>query len=217
MKCWKRSVPNNIYCLCYDITKKVKRILELLLKCMKGQKTYHSPVVVPKATERTFNWIHSPLLPVGHGSFLLGWWFQFMAIWSHHLVRWAKLCMAVRKRKGWEQDGKCGGLNILGQGVALSGGVALLEEGVGFKTLMLDAQTSVFCLPLEQDVELSATPASCLLGCCHASALMVMDWTSEPVSYVVLIRVALDIVSVHSSKTLTKTIIVPQTWQEFKS
>lgn len=127
MKCWKRSVPNNIYCLCYDITKKVKRILELLLKCMKGQKTYHSPVVVPKATERTFNWIHSPLLPVGHGSFLLGWWFQFMAIWSHHLVRWAKLCMAVRKRKGWEQDGKCGGLNILGQGVALSGGVALLE------------------------------------------------------------------------------------------
>ena len=46
-------------------------------------------------------------------------------------------------------------------------------------------------------------------GCCHAPALMIMDLTSEPVSQpelnVVLIRVALVMVSVHSSKTLTKT------------
>jgi hypothetical protein len=38
---------------------------------------------------------------------------------------------------------------------------------------------------------------------------MIMDWTSEPVSQpqlnVILIRVALVMVSVHSSKTLTKT------------
>jgi hypothetical protein len=40
---------------------------------------------------------------------------------------------------------------------------------------------------------------------------MIMDWTSEPVSQpqwnVVLIRVALVIVSVHSSKTLRHTYI----------
>jgi hypothetical protein len=38
---------------------------------------------------------------------------------------------------------------------------------------------------------------------------MIMDWTSEPVSQsqlnVVLVRVALVMVSVHNSKTLTKT------------
>ena len=53
--------------------------------------------------------------------------------------------------------------------------------------------------------------SSCTMpGCCHAPALMIMDLTSEPVSQpelnVVLIRVALVMVSVHSSKTLTKTL-----------
>ena len=42
-------------------------------------------------------------------------------------------------------------------------------------------------------------------GCCHVPALMIMDWTSEPVSQpqlnVVLIRLALVMVSVHSTKT----------------
>jgi hypothetical protein len=41
------------------------------------------------------------------------------------------------------------------------------------------------------------------------STIMIVDWVSEPVSQtqfnVVLIRVALVMVSVHSSKTLTKT------------
>jgi hypothetical protein len=48
-----------------------------------------------------------------------------------------------------------------------------------------------------------------LPGCCHAPTLMIMDWTSEPVCqlllYVVLIKVALVMVSVHSSKTQTNT------------
>jgi len=38
--------------------------------------------------------------------------------------------------------------------------------GVGFETLLLAAYKSFFfCLPLEQDAELSAPPASCLPGC----------------------------------------------------
>jgi hypothetical protein len=41
--------------------------------------------------------------------------------------------------------------------------------GVGFKTLILAARKLVFCLPLEQDAGLSAPPAPCLPGCCHAS------------------------------------------------
>jgi hypothetical protein len=65
------------------------------------------------------------------------------------------------------------------------------------------------CLPLNEDVELSAPPAPGLPGCCWAPVLMIMDWTSEPVSQpqvnVVLTRVALVMVSVHSSKTQTKT------------
>jgi hypothetical protein len=53
----------------------------------------------------------------------------------------------------------------------------------------------------------AALPVPCLPGCCHAPTLMIMDWTSEPVSQpqlnVVSIRLALVMVSVHSSKTLT--------------
>jgi hypothetical protein len=48
-----------------------------------------------------------------------------------------------------------------------------------------------------------------LYHACHAPALMIMDGTSKPVSQpqlnIVLIRVAFVMVSVHSSKTLTKT------------
>jgi hypothetical protein len=78
--------------------------------------------------------------------------------------------------------------------------------GVGFKTLVLAAWKSVFSsLPLEQYVELSALPTSCLPGCYHVPALMIMDCTSEIVSQpqflsVVLIRVALVMVSVHSNE-----------------
>ena len=56
--------------------------------------------------------------------------------------------------------------------------------------------------------KLSAPPAPCLPRCCHVPTLMIMGWTSEPVSQpqlnVVLIGVVLVMVSVHNSKTLTK-------------
>jgi hypothetical protein len=84
-------------------------------------------------------------------------------------------------------------------------GVTLLEEvcheGVGFETLLLATWKSVFCL--EQDVELSASPAPCLPGCCHVPSMR-MDRISEPVSQpqlnIVLIRVAWVLVSVHRSE-----------------
>jgi hypothetical protein len=61
---------------------------------------------------------------------------------------------------------------------------------------------------LDEDVELSALPVPCLNGYYHAPTLMIMDLTSEPVNQpklnVVFIRLALVMVSVHSSKTLTK-------------
>jgi hypothetical protein len=64
---------------------------------------------------------------------------------------------------------------------------------------------------LDEDVELSALPAPCLNIYCHAPTLMIMDLTSEPVSQpqlnVVFIRLALVMVSVHSNKTLTKTVL----------
>jgi hypothetical protein len=73
---------------------------------------------------------------------------------------------------------------------------------VGYKTLILAAWKSVFCQqPSDEDVELSVLPEPCLPGCCHVPTLIIMDRTSN----VVLIRVALVMVSVHSSKTLTKT------------
>jgi hypothetical protein len=82
--------------------------------------------------------------------------------------------------------------------------------GVGYKILILVAWKPVFFYqPSGEDIELSSPPAPCLPGCCHVPAMMIMDQTSEPVSQpqldVVLIRVALVMVSAHSSKTLTKT------------
>jgi hypothetical protein len=48
--------------------------------------------------------------------------------------------------------------------------------GVGFKTLFLAAWRPVFSyLLLDEDVELSASPATSLPGCCHVPALMIMD------------------------------------------
>ena len=78
--------------------------------------------------------------------------------------------------------------------------------GVGFNTFTLAAWLLVFHYqPSDEDVELSAPPAPCLPGGCHAPTLMITNWTSEPVSQpqlnIVLIRVALVMVSVHSSKT----------------
>jgi hypothetical protein len=59
-------------------------------------------------------------------------------------------------------------------------GVALLEEvchcGCGLKILVLAAWKPVFsCLPLDEDVELSAPPAPYLPGHSHDPALMIID------------------------------------------
>ena len=81
--------------------------------------------------------------------------------------------------------------------------------GVGNETLLLTTWGSVFQQPSDEDVELSATPAPCLPGCCHARTLRIMGLTSEPVTQpqlnVILIRIAVIMVSVLSSKTLSKT------------
>jgi NADH:ubiquinone oxidoreductase subunit E len=48
--------------------------------------------------------------------------------------------------------------------------------GMGVKTLIPAAWKPVFCWkPSDEDVELSAPPESCLPGCCHAPALMIVD------------------------------------------
>ena len=111
----------------------------------------------------------------------------------------------------------CGGWKMLGPWeVSLLGGVALLEKachcgGGALRSHIYAEVCPVWCspfswLPLDQDVELSDPPAPCLPRCCHALTMMIMDWTSETVSQpqlnVVLMRVALVMVSVHSSKTL---------------
>ena len=63
--------------------------------------------------------------------------------------------------------------------------------GGGFEFCYAQAMLSVthsLLLPADQDAELSApSPAPCLPGCCHASSLMIMDWTSEPVSQPLLV------------------------------
>jgi len=82
--------------------------------------------------------------------------------------------------------------------------------GMGFKTLLLAVWNRVFHYqPSDKDVDPSVLPALCLPGCCHALALVITDWTSEPVSQpqlnIVLIRLPLVMVTVHSCKTVTKT------------
>ena len=78
---------------------------------------------------------------------------------------------------------------------------------MGFKTFILAARKPVFsCLPLEENIELSAPPTLCPSGLCYAFSLILMDWISDPVSHVQLnaslITVALVMICVHSSKTL---------------
>jgi hypothetical protein len=102
----------------------------------------------------------------------------------------------------------------LAQGVALFGGMALLEEvchcGHGLQDPCLSClETNFLLFAFGKDVELSATPGPCLLGHCHALALIIMYSISGPVSQPqsnVLIRVAFGMVSVHSNKTLSKTL-----------
>jgi hypothetical protein len=47
--------------------------------------------------------------------------------------------------------------------------------GVVVETLPGAWQSVFSCLPLEQDVKLSAPPVPCLPGCCHTPFLMIMD------------------------------------------
>ena len=56
------------------------------------------------------------------------------------------------------------GVICLAQGAALFGGMALLEEVCHCGGWVL-----FFCSSSEQDIELSAPPAPCLPGYCHAS------------------------------------------------
>ena len=99
----------------------------------------------------------------------------------------------------------CDSCICLGKGVVLLRGVDLLKSvchcGFCLKTLILAAWKSVFhWQPSDEDVELSAPPVPCLSGCFHSPALMIMDWTSEPINQpqlnVVLVRLALVMVSV---------------------
>ena len=101
----------------------------------------------------------------------------------------------------------CGGLNMLGLGCAIIRNCGLVGRSlslwrVGFETFLLTMWEPVLsCLPLEQDIELSAPPVPCLPGCYHSPALMIMNWSSEPVSQPQLnvIRVELAMMSLHSN------------------
>ena len=118
--------------------------------------------------------------------------------------------------------GSCCGLNLLGLGSGtvrrfglVGAGVAWLEEVCHYGGGLWDPSPS--CLrtvctwhPLDKDVELSAAPAPCLPGYCHAPTLMAIDWTCETVSQsqlnAVLHRVALVMVSIDRSKTLIQLV-----------
>ena len=52
--------------------------------------------------------------------------------------------------------------------------VDLCEEGIE-NLLLATWEIALFCLPLEQDVELSAPPVPSLPGCCQDPALMIRD------------------------------------------
>jgi hypothetical protein len=110
----------------------------------------------------------------------------------------------------------------LAQKVALLGGVAFLSRcslvggrvchcrGGQWDPLPNHMEASLLLVAFRWRCRtLSAPRVPCLSGCCHAPTLMITDWTSEPVSQpqlnVVLIRVALVMLSLHSSTTLTKT------------
>jgi hypothetical protein len=91
----------------------------------------------------------------------------------------------VKKKKRKEKKRKerklcvcvCGGGSVI---VVVGRGVALLEKVLHCGSRLWDALATClrrifFCLPSEQDVELSASPVPCLPGCCHVPTLMIVD------------------------------------------
>ena len=71
------------------------------------------------------------------------------------------------------ESGTIRGYDSVGVGVDLE---EVCHCGCGFKTLILAAYKPVFCQqPSDEDVELLASPAPCLPGCCHIPALMIMN------------------------------------------
>lgn len=82
----------------------------------------------------------------------------------------------------------CDGLISSAQGLALLEGVTLLEKVCHGGGGLGDPHPSCLrCpvsswLPSSEDVELSALLAPCLPRCCHTPALMILNWTSEPIN-----------------------------------
>ena len=98
------------------------------------------------------------------------------------------------KRGPADKESLCGYLNMLGPGNGTIRRYGLVEVGVAFwsrfslvrgnaslwgwalrPSPLAVCETVFSCLPLEQDVELSASPVPCLPGCCHVPTLMTMD------------------------------------------
>ena len=112
----------------------------------------------------------------------------------------------------------CGGLHMFYPGIGTVRKCGLVEwlwscwsrcitVGVGFTTLILASWKPVSsCRWRWRTLSFSCT----IPGCCHVPNLMIMDWTSEPVSQpqlnVVLLRVALVMVSAYSIKTVRQCI-----------
>ena len=106
----------------------------------------------------------------------------------------------------------CHSLNMLGQGVALLDNVALLKEVCHYGGRLWNPPSRCLSLQSSSVYLWNKMENSQLLqhhACLYAAmlpAIMIMVWTSEPVGQpqlnVVLIRVALVMVSFHSSKTL---------------
>jgi hypothetical protein len=100
---------------------------------------------------------------------LCGWKIFFTLALSQHRSR---ACFCLYDCSGLNmfspQNGTIRRCDLVGVGVALLGEVC--HCGVDFETLLLAARKSVFsCLLLEQDVEPSTPPVSCLPGHCQFS------------------------------------------------
>lgn len=117
---------------------------------------------------------------------------------SHHILalpvkRWYETTWLYKNYTQQPDFHNCDGLNVLDpesntirrcdlDGVVMS----LLEEVcyyvcLGFETLCLVPEESVFCLPLDKYIEPSA-PLASRFPRCHSLTLMMRNWTSESIS-----------------------------------